>query len=184
MKRLWFWIAGGLLGAFWVHPVRAQDQTRPEAVFRPGTNGVGYPSCLYCPAPRLPTTAQQTNRVFVALEAIIRPNGRATEIKVVKSAGSDLDQKALEAVKNWRFKPALDANGEPVPTITAIATMFDDGSGRSTKGWATGASAEYVNSVRNSGGLISVVCVHRGAPPPSACRCCARARLPGQSIAD
>jgi hypothetical protein len=98
------------------------------------------------------------------MEAIIRPNGRATDIKVVKSAGSDLDQKA---VKNWRFKPALDANGEPVPTITAITIMFDDGSGRSTKGWATGASAEYVNSVRNSGGLIVAKGVHRDAPPPS-----------------
>jgi TonB family protein len=154
MRRLWFWIAGGLLGAIWVHPVRAQDQTRPEAVFRPGTNGVGYPRCVYCPAPRLPATPKQTNRAFVALEAIIRPNGRATDIKVTKSAGSDLDQKALEAVKTWRFKPALDENGKPVPTITAIAIMFEDGSGRSTKGWATGASAEYVNSVRNSGNLI------------------------------
>ena len=157
MRRLGFWIAGGLLGAIWVHSVQAQDQTRPEAVFRPGTNGIGYPSCLYCPAPRLPTTAKQTNRAFVALQAIIRPNGRATDIKVVKSAGSDLDQKALEAVKNWRFKPALDANGEPVPTITAIAIMFDDGSGRSTKGWATGASAIGAPGP-------SAIC-HRGARP-------------------
>lgn len=144
MRRLWFWIAGGLLGPIWVHPVRAQDQTRPEADFRPGTNGVGYPLCVYCPAPRLPATAKQTNRAFVALEAIIRPTGRATDIKVMKSAGSDLDQKALEAVKTWRFKPALDANSKPVPTITAIAIMFDDGSGHSTKGWATGASFMYL----------------------------------------
>jgi TonB family protein len=141
MRRLSFWIAGGLLGAIWVHPVRAQDQTRPEAVFRPGTNGVGYPRCVYCPAPRLPATLKQLNRAFVAVEAIIRPNGRATDIKVVKSAGSDLDQKAFEVVKSWRFKPARDANGEPVLTITAIAIIFEDGSGRSTKGWATGASA-------------------------------------------
>jgi TonB family protein len=139
MRGLWFWIAGGLLVAIWVHPARAQDQTRLEAVFRPGTNGVGYPRCVYCPAPRLPATPKQTNRVFVALEAIIRPNGRATDIKVMKSAGSDLDQKALEAVKDWRFKPALGPDGKAVPTITAIAIMFEDGSGRSTKGWATGA---------------------------------------------
>jgi outer membrane biosynthesis protein TonB len=57
----------------------------------------------------------------------------------MKSAGSDLDQKALEAVKDWRFKPALGPDGKAVPTITAIAIMFEDGSGRSTKGWATGA---------------------------------------------
>jgi len=185
MRRLEFWIAAGVFGGLCLLPLQAQNQTPPpERVFRPGTSGVGYPSCLYCPAPRLPTTLKQPNRAFVAVEAIIRPNGRATDINVVKSAGSDLDQKALEAVKNWRFKPSLDANGEPVPTITAIAIMFDDGSGRSTKGWATGASAEYVNSLRNSGGLIVAKGVHRDAPPPSACRCCARARFPAQSIAD
>jgi hypothetical protein len=98
MRRLWFWIAGGLLGAIWVHPVRAQDQTRPEAVFRPGTNGVGYPRCVYCPTPRLPATLKQPNGAFVAVEAIIRPNGRATDINVMKSAGSDLDQKASRRI--------------------------------------------------------------------------------------
>jgi|SRR5437899_659885 len=140
MRRLWFWIAGGFLGAIWVHPVRAQDQTpSPERVFRPGTNGVGYPRCVYCPAPKLPATPKQTNRAFVALEAIIRPNGRATDITVMKSAGSDLDQKALEVVKRWRFKPALGPDGKAVPTITAITIMFEDRSGCSYKGWATGA---------------------------------------------
>jgi len=75
----------------------------------------------------------------VAVEAIIQPNGRATDIKVVKSAGSNLDERALKAVKNWRFKPALALNGKPVPTITAIEVIFGGSSGRSTKGWATGA---------------------------------------------
>jgi TonB family protein len=83
-------------------------------------NGVGYPSCIYCPAPRLATTLKQPNRAFVAVEAIIRPNGRATDIKVMKSAGSDLDQKALEVVKSWRFKPAFGPDGKAVPTVTAI----------------------------------------------------------------
>jgi len=140
MRRLWFWIAAGLRGGLCLLPLQAQNQTPPpEQVFRPGTSGVGYPSCLYCPAPRLPATPNQTNRAFVALEAIIRPNGRATDIKVMKSAGSDLDQKALEVVKRWRFKPALGPDGKAVPTITAITIMFEDRSGCSYKGWATGA---------------------------------------------
>jgi TonB family protein len=77
----------------------------------------------------------------VAVEAIIQRNGRATDIKLVKSAGTDLDGRALKAVKNWRFKPALAPNGKPVPTITAIEVIFEESSGRSTKGWATGASS-------------------------------------------
>jgi TonB family protein len=141
MRRLAFWMAAGLLGGIssqflWIRPVQAQNQTAPpQGVFRPGTNGIGYPRCLYCPAPTLPATTEQANRIpFVAVEAIIRPNGHATDIKVLKSAGSNLDEKAIEAVKGWRFKAALDANGKPVPTITAIMVIFGE-----VKGFATGA---------------------------------------------
>lgn len=145
MRRLGLWAAAGLLGGIWshfvwIHPVQAQSQTPPpEGVFRPGTGGVGYPHCLYCPAPKLSATPKEANPVtFVALEAIVRPNGRATDIKVVKGGGSNLDEKAIEAVKNWRFKPALDQNGKPVATSTAIMVIFSEGSSRSTKGFATG----------------------------------------------
>jgi TonB family protein len=141
MRRLGFWMVASLLGGIsshfvWIRPVQAQNQTAtPQGVFRPGTDGVGYPRCLYCPAPKLPATTEEANRVrFVAVEAIIRPNGLATDIKVLKSAGSNLDEKAIEAVKGWRFKPALDQNGKPVPTITAIMVIFGE-----VKGFATGA---------------------------------------------
>ena len=137
MRRLRVWIVASVIGGIWPTPGQAQNQTPPpEQVFLPGTNGIGYPRCIYCPAPKVP--ANQTKRAFVAIEAVIQPNGRATAIKVTKSAGSSLDEEAIAVVKTWRFKPALDANGKPVPTTTAIAIMFDDGSGRSTKGWATG----------------------------------------------
>jgi TonB family protein len=75
----------------------------------------------------------------MVLEVIIQPNGRATDLNIVKSAGSALDQKALAAVKNWRFKPALGPNGKSVPTITAIEVIFRGSSGRPTQGFGTGA---------------------------------------------
>jgi protein TonB len=43
---------------------------------------------------------------------------------VVKGPGLGLEDKAIEAVKNWRFKPALGPNGKPVATLTPIEVTF------------------------------------------------------------
>jgi TonB family protein len=43
---------------------------------------------------------------------------------VVKGPGKGLEEKAIEAVKNWKFKPANNAEGELVPTIVPIEVTF------------------------------------------------------------
>jgi len=93
--------------------------------FRPGTGGVGYPACLYCPEPQYSEDARKAKfQGIVVLQVIIQPDGRATNIQVVKGAGLGLDEKAIEAVRTWRFKPAIGPNGTPVATITPIEVNF------------------------------------------------------------
>jgi protein TonB len=93
--------------------------------FRPGTGGVGYPSCLYCPEPQYSEDARKAKfQGIVVLQVIIQPDGHATNIQVVKGAGLGLDEKAIEAVRTWRFKPAVGPNGTPVATITPIEVNF------------------------------------------------------------
>jgi protein TonB len=93
--------------------------------FRPGTGGVGYPSCLYCPEPQYSEDARKAKfQGIVVLQVIIQPDGHATNIQVVKGAGLGLDEKAIEAVRMWRFKPAVGPNGTPVATITPIEVNF------------------------------------------------------------
>jgi TonB family protein len=58
------------------------------------------------------------------LQAVITPDGRATEIEVVKGPGLGLEEKAVEAVKTWRFKPAIGPNGKPVAVIVPIEVTF------------------------------------------------------------
>jgi len=93
--------------------------------YRPGTGGVGYPSCLYCPDPQYSDDARKAKfEGSVALQAVIQADGHATDIKVVKAAGLGLDEKAIEAVRNWRFKPAVGPNGASVPTIAPVEVDF------------------------------------------------------------
>ena len=93
--------------------------------FRPGTGGVGYPSCLYCPEPQYSEDARKAKfQGIVVLQVIIQADGHATNIQIVKGAGLGLDEKAIEAVRTWRFKPAIGPNGTPVATITPIEVNF------------------------------------------------------------
>jgi TonB family protein len=93
--------------------------------YRPGTGGVGYPACLYCPEPQYSEDARKAKfQGIVVLQVIIQPDGHATNIQIVKGAGLGLDEKAIEAVRTWRFKPAIGPNGTPVATITPIEVNF------------------------------------------------------------
>jgi len=93
--------------------------------FHPGTGGVGYPSCVYCPEPQYSEDARKAKgQGTVVLQVVIQPDGHATDVEIVKGPGLGLEEKAVEAVRTWRFKPALGPNGKPVATITPIEVDF------------------------------------------------------------
>jgi TonB family protein len=58
------------------------------------------------------------------LQAVITVDGRVTEVQVVKGPGLGLEEKAIEAVKDWRLKPAMGPNGKPVPVIVPLEITF------------------------------------------------------------
>ena len=94
-------------------------------VFRPGTGGVGYPSCAYCPNPQYSEEARKAKyQGTVVLQAVITPDGRALNITVIKGPGLGLEERALEAVKTWRFTPAIGPNGKPVAVLVPIEVNF------------------------------------------------------------
>ena len=93
--------------------------------FRPGTGGVGYPSCIYCPEPQYSEDARKAKyQGTVVLQVVITADGRATNIQVVKGPGLGLEEKALESVRTWRFKAAVGPNGRPVATVTLLEITF------------------------------------------------------------
>jgi len=93
--------------------------------FRAGVNGVGMPSCIYCPDPQYSDEARKAKyQGVVVLMVIITLDGRATNIQVVKSPGLGLDEKAIEAVRQWKFRPAVGPGGKSVPTQVPIEVTF------------------------------------------------------------
>jgi TonB family protein len=59
----------------------------------------------------------------VMLSIVVNTDGKAEDIKVVKSLGMGLDQKAIEAVQKWRFNPGKN-KGVPVKVRAQIEVNF------------------------------------------------------------
>jgi len=93
--------------------------------FRAGINGVGVPVCIYCPTPQYSDEARKAKyQGTVVLQITVTLDGRAVNISVVKSPGLGLEEKAIEAVKTWKFKPAVGPSGKAVPVIVPIEVTF------------------------------------------------------------
>jgi TonB family protein len=48
------------------------------------------------------------------LALMVGPDGVPSNIKLVRGLGMGLDEKAVECLQQWRFKPATNYFGEPV----------------------------------------------------------------------
>lgn len=83
------------------------------------------PVPLSMPAPRYPRTAlrrRESGTVRVRVE--VGADGTPTATSVVESSQSrDLDRAALEAVRRWRFQPAV-AGGRPVAGSVVVPIDF------------------------------------------------------------
>jgi periplasmic protein TonB len=59
----------------------------------------------------------------VVLNIVIRPDGRASDFKVRRSLGFGLDEKAIDAVRRWRFNPGMK-DWAPVAVAAVIEVNF------------------------------------------------------------
>jgi len=73
--------------------------------------------------PIYPDIAKQARvQGVVILECTISPQGRVTDVKVLRGIPL-LDQAAIDAVKQWTYTPTL-LNGVPVPVIMTVTVNF------------------------------------------------------------
>jgi TonB family protein len=90
-----------------------------------GLGGVQVPKCVYCPPPSYSGDARWAHvEGTVVLQVVITTDGRAINIEILKDPGSGLGMKAVESVRNWKFKPAIGPNGKPVAVTVPIQVTF------------------------------------------------------------
>jgi len=86
--------------------------------------GVSAPRAIYQPEPEFSEEARKAKYQGVCtLELVVGTDGRPSNIRVASSLGMGLDEKAIEAVKNWRFEPAMK-DGHPVRVEIAVEVDF------------------------------------------------------------
>lgn len=60
---------------------------------------------------------------MVVLLLVVGADGHTHDIHVQQSLGMGLDEKAIEAVRTWRFRPGT-LNGQPVATQIVVEVDF------------------------------------------------------------
>ncbi len=96
----------------------------PPGIFPAGRKGVTVPQVVYNPEPSFSDEARKAKvQGVVLLLLVVGKDGRPYDVRVGQSLGMGLDEKAIEAVGRWRFKPAT-LNGQPVATQIAVEVEF------------------------------------------------------------
>jgi len=93
-------------------------------VYPAGKMGVTVPEVIFNPEPSFSDEARKAKaQGMVLLLVVVGKDGRTHDIRVGQSLGMGLDEKAIEAVNRWRFRPAT-LNGQPVATQIAVQVDF------------------------------------------------------------
>jgi TonB family protein len=104
----------------------------PNELFSPPAGATERPTCSHPTFPKVVTkeapiypmsARDQHQQGSVTLFVVIETDGSLQNATVIQTAGKDLDEAALTAVKQWRYNPAMCAN-TPIPTETEITVNF------------------------------------------------------------
>jgi protein TonB len=99
-----------------------EGESGPDGPYAHGA----YPlKCIYCPDPEYTDEARKAKmQGSVTLEVFVRADGRVGRVKIVKGLGLGLDERAMDAVRAWRFDPARDAARNPIAEWVTVETTY------------------------------------------------------------
>ncbi len=112
-----------------VAPPAAQETVsaaRAEAATAEQVGGhISAPIPTVLTDPEIPVSGKLPKRGLCLLGVTIDANGVPQNIHVVRSLDPELDSNVIEAVKNWRFRPALRDGSAPVAIEGTVVAMFE-----------------------------------------------------------
>jgi protein TonB len=86
--------------------------------------GVSQPELIFKVDPEFSEEARRAKFMgIVTVNLIVDPQGRPENVHVLRGVGMGLDEKAVAAVKQYRFKPAKE-NGKPVAVELNVEVNF------------------------------------------------------------
>jgi len=103
----------------------AVPDTRSGGGVSPSRSGVSPPVVILRVEPEYSELARKARiEGTVVLQAIVKRDGTVDILRVVRGLGSGLDENAVKALKQWRFRPGMN-NGEPVDVSLNIEVRFN-----------------------------------------------------------
>lgn len=85
---------------------------------------VTAPVAIYAPDPPYSEEARKAKYSgVVVVSIIVDAQGNVRDVRVLKPLGLGLDEKAVETIRTWRFKPGL-RNGSPVAVRMLVEVSF------------------------------------------------------------
>lgn len=90
-----------------------------------GFDSAAVPTCIQCPNPSY-TDSSRRARIsgVVVISGVVTPDGKIEQTRVVESLDPTLDRASLEILKNWRFRPTKDPDGNLVPVCIPLEVSF------------------------------------------------------------
>ncbi len=104
-------------------PATAATAAAPATVYRPGGD-ISNPVPISRPQPEYSEEAKTAKwGGTVLLSVVVDETGHTRDIRVLKPLGFGLDEKAIEAVSKWTFRPGMKS-GVAVPVTAQIEVSF------------------------------------------------------------
>jgi TonB family protein len=106
-------------------PAAIESLAPADGIYTAEQGGVPNPKCDVCPSPQY--DAESVRRAVqgsVTLLLVISPAGKVLSVSVEKKLDSVLDRLALDAAKNWTFKPPVDIDGKPITVRAPTDVRF------------------------------------------------------------
>jgi TonB family protein len=103
----------------------ARSSTSADTVYQIGQDHTKFPRPLQTPLPDFSAKAQKAKyQATVLMTIVVDKSGNVDRIRIDRAAGMDLDDRAVEKVKTWRFEPAT-RNGQRVAVEMPIEVSFN-----------------------------------------------------------